>query len=67
MIDLLDESESLELVEFNSTVEMSSTWDPTKVMLSFLEKHFNCSLMDDERALILSDFPKPNTPVLQVP
>ena len=39
MIELLDEKEALELVEFDPTVEAQSTWDPTKGMLSFLEKY----------------------------
>lgn len=67
MIELLDEKEALELVEFDPTVETPSTWDPTKGMLNFLEKHFNRCLTDDERTSILADFPKPNTPVLQAP
>ena len=67
VIDLLDETEALELVEFDPTVQTPSTWDATKVMVSFLEKHFNCCLMDDERTLILRYFLKPNTPVLQAP
>ena len=39
MIELLDEKEALELVEFDPTVEAQSMWDPTKGMLSFLEKY----------------------------
>ena len=67
VIELLEYSKALEFVEFDPTVEMSTTWRPTSVMLSFLEKHFNRCLTDDEKAAILTDFPKPNTAVLQVP
>ena len=67
VIDLLDDSEALELIEFDPTVETTNTWDPMQAMLSFLEKHFNRCLTDDERASILSNFPKLSTPVLQVP
>ena len=65
IINLLDEKEALELAEFNPTVETLSTWDPTKGMLNFLEKHFNRWSTDDERTSILADFPVPNTSVLQ--
>ena len=36
-------------------------------MLSFLEKNFNRCLPDREKDEILSNFPKPNTPVLIAP
>jgi len=36
-------------------------------MISFLKKHFDRCLPDNEKEVILSDFPKPNTPVLEVP
>ena len=52
--------EALEFVEFDPMVGTPTTWHATSVMLSFLEKHFNCCLTDNEKAAILTDFPKPN-------
>ena len=37
------------------------------MILSFLEKHFNCSLSEEERLAILKDFPKPQTGVMSAP
>ena len=67
VINLLEDSEALEFMEFDPTVEMLTTWCATNVMLSFLKKHFNHCLTDDEKAAILTDFPKPNATILQVP
>ena len=58
-IQLLDESEALELVEFDPSVEPKDAWNPPPPMVSFLEKHFNRTLEEDEREAILKDFPKP--------
>ena len=66
-IELLDEKEVLELVKFDPTVDAQSMLDPTKGVLSFLEKHFNRCVTEDERGSILPNFPKPTTPVLQTP
>ena len=57
-IQLLDEAEALELVEFDPGVDSKDAWDPPKPMTSFLEKHFNRSLSDVERDAIMKDFPK---------
>lgn len=59
-IELLDESEALELVEFDPSVDPKDTCDPMKPIASFLDKHFNRALSDSEREAILKDFPKPN-------
>lgn len=66
-IQLLDEAEALELVEFDPGVDSKDAWDPPKPMTSFLEKHFNRSLSDAEREAIMKDFPKPNCPVMSAP
>ena len=57
-IQLLDEAEALERVEFDPGVDSKDAWDPPKPMTSFLEKHFNRSLSDAEREAIMKDFPK---------
>ena len=59
-ITLLDESEALELVEFDPKVKPAGTWEPPQTIRNFLEKHFNKSLSEGERESILKDFPKPN-------
>ena len=67
VVDLLDDNEALELMEFDPSVDAPTTWTPLEAMTSFLEKHFNRCLADSEREEILNDFPKPNTPVLNAP
>ena len=62
-IDLLDESEALEMVEFDPSISPKDSWEPPKSMVSFLEKHFNRSLSDLEREAIM---PKPNCEALTV-
>ena len=50
-INLLDESEALEMVEFDPSVSPKDSWEPPRSMVSFLERHFNRSLSDSERPL----------------
>lgn len=66
-VQLLDDAEALELVEFDPSVEPKDSWSPPQAMLSFLEKHFNQSLEDVEREAILKDFPKPLCKALLAP
>ena len=66
-VDLLDEEEALELVEFDPKVEAKDTWPPPKSMKTFLEKYFNKSLSEEEREAILKDFPKPDTKAVLTP
>ena len=44
MIDLLDESEALEMVEFDRKVKPADTWEPPQSISSLLNKHFNKAL-----------------------
>ena len=67
IVNLLDDAEALELVEFDPTVTPKNTWEPQKPIVAFLEKHFNRSLSDDERESIMKDFPKPDCGVLTAP
>lgn len=60
VVDLLEDSEALEFVEFDPTVEPKDTWEPPKPTLNFLEKHFNRALSDSEQEAITKDFPKPH-------
>ena len=48
-IQLLDEAQALELVEFDPSVEPKDAWSPPPAMTSFLEKHFHRSLEEGER------------------
>ena len=41
VVGLLDESEALELIEFDPSVNPKDSWKPPSAMSSFLEKHFN--------------------------
>lgn len=47
-IHLLDEVEALELIEFDTSVAPKDSWEALKPIVSFLEKHFNKSLSEDE-------------------
>ena len=51
-IDLLDEKEALEFVEFDPTLDTSGAWKAPKTMTTFLEKYFNKALSDEERDAI---------------
>ena len=44
VVDLLDEAEALELVEFDPKVKPLGTWEPPQAICTFLEKHINRSL-----------------------
>ena len=66
-IELLDQSEALELVEFDPTVDPNDSWVQPKVMEEFLLKHFNRALTDEEKKAIISDFPKPSCAALALP
>jgi len=48
VVDLLDESEALELIEFDPSVDPKDTWKAPQVMTTFLEKHFKRSLSPEE-------------------
>ena len=57
VINLLDNNEALELVEYDPSVSAPAMWTTSEVMISFLEKHFNCCVDDSERDKILTDLP----------
>ena len=59
VIDLLEESGALEMVEFDSSVSPKDSWEPPKAMADFLGKHLNRALSDNEREAIVKDFSKP--------
>lgn len=59
-IQLLDESEALELVGYDPNIEPKNIWDPPSSMVCFLETHFNRTLEESEREAILKDFLKPH-------
>ncbi len=60
MIDLLDDSEALEMVEFDPKVKPADTWFPRPIS-NFLHKHFNKALTEEERDPIRKYFPRPNS------
>ena len=67
VVDLLDESETLELVQFDPTVGGDNTWEAGEAIDDFLQKYFKRTLQPEEREAIMRDFPKPNCQSLQVP
>ena len=66
-IGLLSESEALEYVEFDPTVQKENSRDTLSSIQNFIEKNFNHSLSEGERKAILKDFPKPSCEAIQVP
>ena len=64
VVDLLDEAEALELVEFDPKVDPKDTWRAPQVTATFLERYFNRSLSTEERGAIMKDFPRPNCDVV---
>ena len=66
-ISLLDDEEALELIEFDLKVKPAWLWEPPKAIRSFLEKHINKTLSDDEGEAIMKDFPKPSVDAVVTP
>ena len=66
-MDLLDEAEALELVEFDPKVDPKDTWRAPQVIAIFLERHFNRSLSTEECEAIMEDFPRPNCDAVVTP
>ena len=66
-IDLLSESEALQLVEFDPKVKPADTWDPPQTIIKFLDRHFNRALTEEERDAIMKDFPRPNVEAVATP
>ena len=64
---LLDESEALELVEFDPTVDSKTHGSYHNVSSPSWRKYFNKSLSDEERATIMKDSPKSKCDALVAP
>ena len=67
VIDLLDDAEALELVQYDPSVQDENAWEASETINTFLEKHFLHPLASDERERIKKDFPRPACPALAVP
>ena len=63
----MDEGESLELVEFDFTVESDKMWEAGEVINTFLAVYFTKVIDEEEINNIMADFPKPNFPALHTP
>ena len=48
-VQLLNEGESLELVQFDPMVEDENAWEAGEIINSFIEKHFKCTMTMEER------------------
>jgi len=59
IIDLLDDAEALEFVQFNPSEQDENAWEAGEVINTFLEKHFLHPLAPEECEAIKKDFPKP--------
>lgn len=66
-IDLLHEAEALEMVEVDHLSTQRALGDAPKLIESFIEKHFNCSLSELERKATMKDLLKPSCKVLDGP
>ena len=67
VVELLDEEESLELVQFDPTVPDENAWEAGEIINSFIEKHFKHAITAEERNAIMEDFPKPSCAALCTP
>ena len=67
VVQLLDQAEALEFIEFDPTVDPKDTWKPPQAIQTFLEKHFNRQLSEEEISAIMKDFPKPQCGVTSAP
>ena len=67
VVDLLDEAEALELVEFDPKVDPKDTWRAPQVIATFLERHVNRSLSTEEHEAIMKDFAQPNCDAVVTP
>ena len=65
--DVLEYLNVKEATEFNPTVIDADTWEVGEVIDTFLVKHFNRSVITDEREAIMKDFPKPSCQAVQAP
>ena len=66
-MNLLDEGESLELIQFDPTVEDENAWDAGEVINGFIKKHFKRTITAEEREAIMKDFPKPTCSAIYTP
>jgi len=66
-VEYLGEEEAMEFAQFDPTVTKDNSWEAGEVIDTFLKKHFNRSVLPEERDAIMGDFPKPTCQVLQVP
>jgi len=66
-VELLDEEESLELVQFDPTIPDKNAWEAGEIINSFIEKHFKHTITAEERNAIMEDFPKPSCTALCTP
>ena len=66
-LTFLSETEALEYVEFDPSVQAENSWEPSQSIKSFLERHFNKGLSEEERKKLTADFPKPSCEAVQVP
>ena len=66
-MELLDEGELLELVQFDPMVEDENAWEAGEIINSFIEKHFKRAMTMKEREAIMKDFPKSSCPAPQTP
>lgn len=47
-MELLDDSEAMELVECDPNTTSKDAWTPSQIISSFLEKHFNHALSEEQ-------------------
>ena len=63
-VDLLDEEEALELVQFEPAVDEEDTWNVCETINSFIKK---AEILSTTRDGILKDYPKPRNEALFAP
>ena len=57
VIDYLSDAEALEFLQFDPHVSSDDTWETTRTMSEFLEKHFTQCLKPEDQEAMLKIFP----------
>jgi len=66
-VDLLEEHEASELVQFEPAVDNQDSWNACDTINTFIKKSFSQTIISTTRDGIMKDYPKSNIEVLLAP
>jgi len=67
MVNLLEEGEADQFWEFDPEVKDPKKWQPPPSVVSYLNKHFNKSLANEDRKAIMEEYPVPDCAAVKAP